>query len=384
VAALTLALAAATLAASESSAEAEPAYIPGMSSATMAQPLLARHRFRHRHRGMLQNNQPEMVPPAAAASPGKPVPQTVPPPAAEHKPPASAAKDVKGKPPEATREPMGPPPPPARWSAAETEAARKDCERMLSGLHVLFDRLDPIRDGVCGLPAPIRLKGFENGRNPKLTFTPAPVLSCKLAAALRRWSDVSLQAEAKKYLDADIVGVAVLTSYNCRSRYDNPDQRISQHAFANAIDISEFVTAKGERIAVLESWNATGPQSAFLRAIHTGACQIFGTALGPEANAAHKNHFHLDMKERRQPLCDFTPAQLRAREEAKKHPVPLETVAPAPGGKGGPKVSSSQLPTAPKPASLPEAAKPKATAPAPPAAAKEHRRHHRRHHRFLS
>ncbi len=34
---------------------------------------------------------------------------------------------------------------------------------------------------------------------------------------------------------------------------------------------------------------------AFLHAAHRSACRIFGTVLGPEANAAHRNHFHVDM-----------------------------------------------------------------------------------------
>jgi hypothetical protein len=37
----------------------------------------------------------------------------------------------------------------------------------------------------------------------------------------------------------------------------------------------------------------------FLRAAHRAACSIFGTVLGPEANNAHKNHFHVDMAERK-------------------------------------------------------------------------------------
>jgi hypothetical protein len=40
-------------------------------------------------------------------------------------------------------------------------------------------------------------------------------------------------------------------------------------------------------------------RQAFLRRIHAGACRHFGTALGPEANEAHRNHFHLDMAERK-------------------------------------------------------------------------------------
>ena len=37
----------------------------------------------------------------------------------------------------------------------------------------------------------------------------------------------------------------------------------------------------------------------FLRSLHSAACKRFGTVLGPEANEAHRNHFHLDMAERR-------------------------------------------------------------------------------------
>jgi hypothetical protein len=40
-------------------------------------------------------------------------------------------------------------------------------------------------------------------------------------------------------------------------------------------------------------------KSRFLREIHVSACKRFGTVLGPEANDAHRDHFHLDMAERR-------------------------------------------------------------------------------------
>ena len=37
----------------------------------------------------------------------------------------------------------------------------------------------------------------------------------------------------------------------------------------------------------------------FHRAVHEIACRIFGTVLGPEANEAHRNHFHFDLAERK-------------------------------------------------------------------------------------
>ena len=46
---------------------------------------------------------------------------------------------------------------------------------------------------------------------------------------------------------------------------------------------------------------ATRPtiEAAFLRRLHKGACGTFGTVLGPEANEAHRNHFHFDLASRR-------------------------------------------------------------------------------------
>jgi hypothetical protein len=46
------------------------------------------------------------------------------------------------------------------------------------------------------------------------------------------------------------------------------------------------------------------PEGRFLRQLHKGACGAFGTVLGPEANEAHRDHFHLDLAHRRRSaLC---------------------------------------------------------------------------------
>lgn len=51
--------------------------------------------------------------------------------------------------------------------------------------------------------------------------------------------------------------------------------------------------------------NALSGKTDFLRGAHATACQIFGTVLGPEANAAHRNHFHVDMAERKlRSICE--------------------------------------------------------------------------------
>jgi hypothetical protein len=40
-------------------------------------------------------------------------------------------------------------------------------------------------------------------------------------------------------------------------------------------------------------------EAAFLRRLHKGACSVFGTVLGPEANELHRDHFHFDLASRR-------------------------------------------------------------------------------------
>jgi hypothetical protein len=70
---------------------------------------------------------------------------------------------------------------------------------------------------------------------------------------------------------------------------------LSQHATANALDIAGFRLADGRRISVLADWSDSGDKGRFLREVREGACKQFNTVLGPDYNAAHRNHFHVDM-----------------------------------------------------------------------------------------
>ena len=61
----------------------------------------------------------------------------------------------------------------------------------------------------------------------------------------------------------------------------------------------------GPKSAAGESGAGPGGKTDFLRGAHATACRIFGTVLGPEANAAHRNHFHVDMAERKlKSICE--------------------------------------------------------------------------------
>jgi hypothetical protein len=67
------------------------------------------------------------------------------------------------------------------------------------------------------------------------------------------------------------------------------------------------VTAKSAGGGDARSLHDVEPDTTarFLRRVHEGACGIFGTVLGPEANEAHRNHLHLDLAARkRSALCE--------------------------------------------------------------------------------
>ena len=64
---------------------------------------------------------------------------------------------------------------------------------------------------------------------------------------------------------------------------------------ANALDLVGFRLRDGRRISVLHDWSGEGDNARFLRLVQDAACERFNITLGPDYNAAHRDHFHLDM-----------------------------------------------------------------------------------------
>jgi len=324
------------------------------------------------------------------------------------------------------------------WQSPKVNAALAACAKLLDGVAIDYEQLPPIKQGLCGAPAPILVKSI--GKDPAVAIEPPATINCALAAGLAAWLQNTVQPAAAT-LGTAVVKIRNAASYQCRNRYGGANTKISEHAFANALDVSEFVFASGQRLAVLGHWQygvttaalprapappqpnphrvaaapvedtaapsettgaimavstrrsfgselaavtrvktnpfvrptpppvAQPPQSplphpfsatrsqkqasspaasaksnpfvsplptpgaeaeapdempaeatdtksepssppearklapdeetAFLLVVHADACKVFETVLGPDANAAHKNHFHLDMKKRR-------------------------------------------------------------------------------------
>lgn len=117
-------------------------------------------------------------------------------------------------------------------------------------------------------------------------------LTCEMAAALTLWVTHEVQPAATAAFGNPFARVDHMGTYNCRSIEGK--YRRSEHASANAIDISGFTLKDGRQISVLHHWNGNGPEAKFLRRVQRAACRYFRVTLGPDYNPAHADHFHFD------------------------------------------------------------------------------------------
>ena len=118
-------------------------------------------------------------------------------------------------------------------------------------------------------------------------------LKCTAATTFTGWVRYGVDRAAKQILGSGLKRVVTMGSYSCRNVAGT--ERRSAHARAEAIDVSGFVLEDGRTIMLEEDWNGgSAAEREFLRVVHKSACKRFGTVLGPNYNADHKDHFHLE------------------------------------------------------------------------------------------
>lgn len=118
-------------------------------------------------------------------------------------------------------------------------------------------------------------------------------MTCHQLAALHVWERRVARPQAEKIFNSPLRQIETYGTYSCRNIAGTGTR--SQHSYANAIDISAFVLEDGRRISVKDDWRARDKNGQFLKKVHKGACRLFSVTLGPDYNAAHADHFHLDM-----------------------------------------------------------------------------------------
>jgi hypothetical protein len=146
----------------------------------------------------------------------------------------------------------------------------------------------PDRDGGdgCGRHNALRLSATPLALNTPITLT------CPAAVSLALWQTHVLQPAAARHFNQPVQRIEHFGGQVCRNIAGRSER--SQHATAEAIDIAGFTLRDGRRLSVARDWHGGAPSALFLREVHRGACGSFDAVLGPDYNAAHADHFHLD------------------------------------------------------------------------------------------
>lgn len=149
---------------------------------------------------------------------------------------------------------------------------------------------------ACGAIRPFSMSATRDG---SITLQPAALLRCPMIPAVEHWIATVVDPAARHYFGTGAQSLKVAASYGCRPMNNISGGRLSEHGHANALDVSSFRLSDGRSISVKSHWHSNTREAAFLRAVHSGACRMFTTVLGPEADRFHSDHFHLDLARRR-------------------------------------------------------------------------------------
>lgn len=165
---------------------------------------------------------------------------------------------------------------------------RSLCDQALATSALRFTRLpDSLPQPGCPLENTLRVQAAEVGLSSSFIAT------CPLAVGFALFERHGLQPAAQAVFGQPVARVEHVGSFACRSIAGS--QRPSQHSYANALDIVGFRLRDGRRISVLHDWPGEGDKARFLRLVREAACDSFNATLGPDYNAAHRDHFHMDM-----------------------------------------------------------------------------------------
>lgn len=173
------------------------------------------------------------------------------------------------------------PPPPAVPQAGQ-------CLQYLAAAGVAFERLTDFRTPQgCGIAGAVRV------HRAAIAWSRPAMASCALAARLYEFERGVVQPLATRYFGQPVQRIHHLGTYACRN--ERGGRRLSQHALGQAVDITAFELADGNLVSVARHWRGGGAAAGFLHEVARRACGSFSVVLTPNSDAAHHDHFHLDI-----------------------------------------------------------------------------------------
>jgi hypothetical protein len=187
-------------------------------------------------------------------------------------------------------------PPVKRLKRVATPSSGAECLVELARLGVDFSVPKEIEvTDICSIQNPVQLRSVKTSAgNVKLSGN--PILDCEFARKFATWVSYVAAPLVGGLATANLSSILAGTSYQCRRRNGDNSDKMSEHAFGNAIDIAGFVLNNKRKIDIAEITDSRDQR--LLMALRTSACGYFTTVLGPGSNAAHASHYHFDLIKR--------------------------------------------------------------------------------------
>jgi hypothetical protein len=231
-----------------------------------------------------------------------------------------------------------PPPNVAKPAAAPTLSPEpSECVQRLKDF-AAFTRLPAIAGpGECGAEDLVKLEAVLMPDRSRVVLTPPAVLRCTMAEGVAQFVRSEVGPAAAE-LGAPLAAVVTADAYDCRNRNRAQAAKLSEHARANALDISAVRLAN----RTTHSLTGTAAPEAFRARMREAACRWFTTVLGPGSDAYHNEHIHLDRAERSRGyrLCQWdtnppvVPIPAASVPLPPPKPVALRDAKPAGGSRG--------------------------------------------------
>jgi hypothetical protein len=175
-------------------------------------------------------------------------------------------------------------------------AAEVQCRKNLDRLNVTYRDLPAITGrGDCGIAHPVEVSRLGGG----VKMQPAATLTCEMAETVARWSKKELVPAARVRYLSGIDTIQAASSYSCRWVKGRVGGTLSEHGKGRALDISQITLNNGKKIIVKKKAFWKFREKGLLQSVRSDGCGYFTTVLGPGYDADHKDHFHFDIKERR-------------------------------------------------------------------------------------
>lgn len=174
-------------------------------------------------------------------------------------------------------------------------AEEATCRKALDKLGVTWRDGAPISQGACGIAHPVEVSALPGG----VALEPAATLNCAMALTFSRWVKKELQPAARKRYFSGVARIRQGAAYSCRNMIGSGGSGLSEHATGNAIDVMAVELNNGKEIDVRKPGLFAFRERGLLNNVRGDACDYFSTVLGPGYNREHKDHFHFDLRPRK-------------------------------------------------------------------------------------